>query len=83
MTQKCTQTSDRHSYPMGHAYPDALTPVAEFKIGERTLSLYTVKGYMPSENYSLYWNDEQNPLQHNMNDWEVFKALENLLNPEE
>lgn len=41
-------------------------------MGERILSLYTVKGYMPSENYSLYWNDEQNPLQHNMNDWEVF-----------
>lgn len=77
-----SEETNRHSYPMGKAYPDSLTPVAEFKIGERTLSLYTVKGYMPSENFTLYWNDETNPVQHNMTPYEVFKALESLLETE-
>jgi hypothetical protein len=67
---------------MGRAYPDSLTPVAEFNIRGRILSLYTVKGYRPSENYSLYWNDETNPVQHNMTPYEVFKALESLLETE-
>jgi len=77
-----SEKSDRHSFPMGKAYPEALTSVAEFDIGGRMLSLYTVKGYMPSENYTLYWNDETNPVQHNMTPYEVFKALESLLETE-
>lgn len=78
-----SQTSDRHTFPMGKAYPEALHPEAEFKIGDRMLSLYTVQGRTPSAPYSLYWNDEQNPIQHEMTAWEVFKALESLLYPEE
>ena len=76
------QTSDKHSFPMARAYPKAMNPVAEFDIGGRMLSLYAVEGRLPGENYSLYWNDETNPVQHNMSDWEVFKALESLLETE-
>jgi acyl carrier protein len=61
---------------------EALTPVTDFRIGDRTLSLYTVEGRLASECFSLYFNDEHNPVQHNMTPYEVFWALHGLLDPE-
>lgn len=63
-------------------YPHAnevLRPVADFNINGRTLSLYDVSGRTPSTRYSLYWNDETNPVQHAMSEWEVFQALHEIL----
>lgn len=70
--------SKRQRYPHDGG-SGVVTPVAEFSIGGRTLSLYTVKGYSPSVNLTLYWNDEANPVQHNMSAFEVFHCLEHFL----
>ena len=70
------------------AFPHAkdytsLHPMTDFRIGDRTLSLYTVGGRMPGECFSLYFNDETSAVQHNMTAYEVFWALHGLLEPED
>jgi len=71
------------AFPHAKGHESALTPVTDFRIGKRTLSLYTVSGRTPSAPFSLYWNDENNPVQHAMTAWEVFWALHSILDSEE
>jgi len=54
-------------------------PIVEFKIKDRMLSLYIVSGLTPSASYSLYWNDQNNPVQHAMTDYEVFHVISGIL----
>lgn len=61
---------------------EVMHPVEEFKIGDRVISLYWVEGRTPGTAYSLYWNDEHNPVQHAMTHHEVFNVLHHLLDPE-
>lgn len=56
-----------------------LKPVKSFKIGNRRLSLYWHENRVPSAAYSLYWDDERNPVQHAMTDREVFEVLAGIL----
>jgi len=67
---------------MSKAFPHAnevMHPVENFAIGGRTINLYAVDGRTPSAPYSLYWNDERNPVQHAMTAHEVFNQLHQLL----
>ena len=71
----------RADYPWG-VYPHAnevLRPITDFVINGRVLSLYDVAGRTPSTRFSLYWNDETNPVQHAMTELEVFHALHEIL----
>jgi acyl carrier protein len=70
------------AFPHAREYPESLSPVTDFSVRGRTLSLYAVRGRMASECFSLYFNDESNPVQHNMTPYEVFWALHGLLDPE-
>ena len=60
-----------------------LSPVQKFLIKGRWLYLYHCKDRTPSTSLSLYWEDELNPVQHAMNDLEVFAVLADLINPKE
>jgi len=71
------------AFPHARGHENALAPVTDFRIGKRTLSLYTVSGRTPSAPFSLYWNDESSPVQHAMTAFEVFWALHSILDPED
>jgi hypothetical protein len=71
------------AFPHARGHESALAPVTDFRIGKRTLSLYTVSGRTPSAPFSLYWNDESSPVQHAMTAFEVFWALHSILDPED
>ena len=59
-----------------------LKPINYFKINGRVLNLYSVEGRTPSASYSLYWDNEANPLQHAMTLLEVVNTISDLLNNE-
>jgi hypothetical protein len=75
--------TERAAAPYWHAANGVLQPIQEFCINGRWLYLYSNPGYTPSAPFSMYWEDEQNPLQHNMNHLEVFNVLSDLLKPAE
>ena len=56
-------------------------PEKRFFINGKWLNLYTVDGRTPSAPFSLYWQDEINPVQHAMTAFEVFAVLADLLSP--
>lgn len=58
-----------------------LKPEIRFFIGGKWLNLYTNTGRPPSSAFSLYWQDEQNPVQHAMNWLEVLNILSSYLKP--
>lgn len=62
-------------YPTG-----VLSPVNYFIINGRVLNLYYVANRPHSAAFSLYWDDEQNPVQHGMTHLEVFNIIAGLLN---
>lgn len=62
---------------------DTLNPVQEFCIHGRWCSLYDMTARPVGLNFSLYWNNEMNPIQHAMTALEVFNLLAALLNPKE
>lgn len=55
-----------------------LYPVSFFHFGKKILNLYLVEGRLENFGYSLYWDHEDNSLQHNMSSREVFNILSNL-----
>lgn len=63
---------------MNHAN-EILQPVASFPIAGRVLGLYFHANRHPSIPYSLYWEDEPNPIMHGMSAREVFLTLAKLL----
>src|SRR5688572_19717069 len=74
----------------GALYPHAsrltsLNPVQRFFIptrdGGRWLCLYWIEGRSDAAPYSLYWDGEWTPVQHNMTVLEVFHVLADLLGP--
>lgn len=56
-----------------------LKPINVFNINGRILNLYPVEGRPEAAAFSLYWNDESNPVQHSMTAFEVFTILSGLL----
>ena len=81
-------THDRLEIASASKYPPCfphankvMHPVNRFFINGKWLNLYTVRGRTPSTQFSLYWQDEQNPVQHAMNTFEVFAVLADLLRP--
>ena len=59
----------------------AIHPKNRFFIDGRWLNLYTVDDRTPSTSFSLYWQNEINPVQHAMTAFEVFSVLADLLKP--
>ena len=54
---------------------NALKPIQPFNINGRWLYLYANTGRPYSTPFSLYWGDENTPVQHAMNYLEVFSVL--------
>ncbi|MDP3954537.1 MAG: hypothetical protein Q8Q06_03930 [bacterium] len=68
----------RREFP--HSKPGGpLRPVREFVINGKYLGLYAHEGRPASSCFSLYWEDENNPVQHAMSYGEVFNAIADLL----
>jgi hypothetical protein len=70
--------SDAKSFPHRSGADSPLKPVKSFNVGGRSLSLYWHEGRLESAPYSLYWDDERNPVQTEMVDLEVFDVLAGL-----
>ena len=64
---------NKHSFP--HSKNGLLRGIKGFKIGEKYLYLYSHIHRSPTTSYSLYWEDESNPVQHNMSLWEVLGVI--------
>lgn len=58
---------------------ETVRPVERFNINGKWLSLYDFKGRALGFSYSLYWDGETNPVQHNMSLLEVLHVLATML----
>ena len=56
-----------------------LKPIQSFIIEGKTLCLYSHNSRPKDAAYSFYWQDETNPVQHAMTDYEVFNVLSQIL----
>ena len=68
------------NYPETMFNYNVMKPISHYNIKGRWLSVYWVEGRTESAPYSVYWDDENNPIQHNMSDREVFNLLEDIIN---
>lgn len=60
---------------------DIMRAVDRFNIGGRWCCLYRNTTRPPHTQYTMYWFEERNPIQHAMTHQEVFVQLAQLLNP--
>ena len=80
---KKNTTSPRPYCPWARAFPHSLKAITDFYIVavDRWLGVYNVIGNPEHLNISLYWEDNPNPLQHNMSAGEVMNVVSFLLDP--
>jgi hypothetical protein len=76
MAEIIEDTQEKKTYPLAS---HLLKPIARFPVGDRYLSLYWNTARVRDVPYSLYYDGESNPVQHNMCDIEAFEQIEREL----